>query len=247
MAKADTGPGRVRGGRARLLRFLRRQRSRLRALVMWLALLLVALPLVMTLLYAFVPPPVTPLMMIRLLQGQGLQKQWQSLEELSPNLRFSVIAAEDNLFCSHRGFDFASLRDAWAERRAGGRSRGASTLSQQLAKNLFLWPGGGLPRKVAEAYLTLYLETFLSKQRLLELYLNVAEWGPGVYGAKAAASAHFGKSAGQLSAREAALMAAVLPNPRHWSAGRPSDYIQRRAGTLQRRVQQLGPLLGCAR
>lgn len=238
---------RAKGARARFRGWLQRQRRRSRQIVLWLAAIAVGLPLALTLLYSVAPPPVTPLMLIRLVQGEGLQKQWAPLEEISPNLRFSVIAGEDNLFCTHSGFDFASLREAWAERQTGGRSRGASTLSQQLAKNLFLWPGGGFLRKGAEAYLTLYLETLLSKRRLLELYLNVAEWGPGVYGAEAGAQTHFGKQAAQLTGREAGLMAAVLPNPRRWSAGRPSDYISRRASTLQTRVQQLGPLLDCAR
>ncbi len=239
--------GRVKGIRGRLRRFYQRQGRRIRKAALILAVLVLGLPLLLTLTYSLVPPPGTPLMILRLFEGEGLTKRWRSLEEISPNLRFAVIAGEDNHFCSHGGFDFASLREAWAERQSGGRSRGASTLSQQLAKNLFLWPGGGFLRKGVEAYFTLYLETLLSKQRILELYLNVAEWGPGVYGAQAGAQAHFGKAAADLSSREGALMAAVLPNPRRWEAGRPSDYISRRAGTLQTRVQQLGPLLDCAR
>lgn len=247
VAKARIEARRGKRRQGWLLRLVEEQRRRWRRTLLWLGALLLGLPLCLTLLYSVVPPPLTPLMLLRLLEGEGLQKQWVSFDEISPNLRFAVIAAEDNLFCEHSGFDFASLREAWAERQAGGRTRGASTLSQQLAKNLFLWPGGGFLRKGAEAYLTLYLEGLLSKRRLLELYLNVAEWGPGVYGAGAGAESHFGKPASQLSAREAALMAAVLPNPRRWSAARPSDYINRRAATLQRRVQQLGPLLDCAR
>ena len=247
VAKTEARKRRTKPAKGRLTGWIKRQRKRSRRIALWLAAVLIGLPLGLTLLYSIVPPPVTPLMLTRLVQGEGLEKQWAPLEEISPNLRFSVIAGEDNLFCTHSGFDFSSLREAWAERQAGGRSRGASTLSQQLAKNLFLWPGGGFVRKGVEAYLTLYLETLLSKQRILELYLNVAEWGPGIYGAQAGAQAHFGKQASQLSAREAALMAAVLPNPRRWSAGRPGDYISRRASTLQTRVQQLGPLLDCAR
>lgn len=231
---------------ARLRAFLQRWRRWILRGLAGLAALFVALPLLLTLAYAVVPPPGTPLMVLRLFEGEGLDRRWASLERISPNLRHAVIAGEDNLFCRHRGFDVASLRQAWAERQAGGRSRGASTLSMQLAKNLFLWPGGGLIRKGIEAYLTVYLETLLPKRRILELYLNVAEWGPGIYGAEAAARAHFGKSAAELSAREGALLAAVLPNPRRWSAARPTDYINRRAGTLQTRVRQLGPLLACA-
>jgi len=240
------GGAELKGLKARLRGFLRRRRKWILRGLAGLAAVFLALPLLLTLTYAVVPPPGTPLMLLRLVEGEGLEKRWAPLERISPNLRHAVIAGEDNLFCSHRGFDIASLRQAWAERQAGGRSRGASTLSMQLAKNLFLWPGGGLIRKGVEAYLTVYLETLLPKRRILELYLNVAEWGHGVYGAEAAARVHFGKAAADLTAREGALLAAVLPNPRRWEAGRPTDYINRRAGTLQTRVRQLGPLLDCA-
>ncbi|MFD1378239.1 monofunctional biosynthetic peptidoglycan transglycosylase [Fodinicurvata halophila] len=208
---------------------------------------LVGMPATFTLLYTVLPVPATPLMVARLFEGEGWSHDWVPREEISPSLGFAVIAAEDNLFCAHNGFDFESLQMAWREWQAGEGARGASTISMQTAKNLYLLPVRSLLRKGVEAYLTVYLEILLSKQRILEIYLNIAEWAPGVYGAEAAARHHFGKSAAQLTEREAALLAAVLPNPRRWSASQPTNYIAGRASTLQRRIHQLGPLLDCAR
>jgi monofunctional biosynthetic peptidoglycan transglycosylase len=200
----------------------------------------------MVALYAVVPPPATPLMLIRAVEGEGWQRDWVPFERIAPALPRAVIAAEDNLFCEHWGFDLQSLRDVVEEYREGERVRGASTITMQTAKNLFLWPGRSMIRKGIEAYLTPYLELLLTKRRILELYLNVAEWGPGVYGAEAAARTHFGRSAAELTEQQAALLAAVLPNPRRFSAGQPSDYIRKRAATLRQRIDQLGPLLDCA-
>lgn len=208
---------------------------------------LVGMPATFTLLYTVLPVPATPLMVARLFEGEGWSHDWVPREEISPSLGFAVIAAEDNLFCAHNGFDFDSLQMAWQEWQAGQGTRGASTISMQTAKNLYLLPVRSLLRKGIEAYLTVYLEVLLSKPRILEIYLNIAEWAPGVYGAEAAARHHFGKPAAQLTEREAALLAAVLPNPRRWSAGQPTNYIAGRASTLQRRIHQLGPLLDCAR
>jgi monofunctional biosynthetic peptidoglycan transglycosylase len=157
-----------------------------------------------------------------------------------------VIAAEDNLFCTHHGFDLGSLQDAFDDWQDDRRTRGASTISMQTSKNLFLWPGRDFVRKGAEAYVTAWMELLWPKTRIAEVYLNIAEWGPGLYGAEAAARAYFKKPAADLSRREAALLAAVLPNPRAWSPARPTAYIARRAATLQRRMTQLGPaLLAC--
>jgi monofunctional biosynthetic peptidoglycan transglycosylase len=210
------------------------------------AVLLLA-PLAVILLYRFVPPPGTPLMLIRLAQGEGLGKQWRPLAEIAPALARSAVAAEDNLFCRHGGFDWKAVRLALDEWEDGGRMRGASTITMQTAKNLFLWPGQSWLRKGAEAYLATWLELLWPKRRIMEVYLNVAEWGPGVYGAEAAAQAHFDRPAARLTARQAALLAAVLPNPLRWSAASPSPYIQGRAGTVAARVGQLGPLLDCLR
>jgi monofunctional biosynthetic peptidoglycan transglycosylase len=158
----------------------------------------------------------------------------------------AVIAAEDNLFCEHQGFDWRAIGEAAEDYAAGKRVRGASTISMQVAKNLFLWPGRDFARKGMEAYLTVIVELLWSKRRIMEVYLNIAEWGDGVFGIGAAAHAHFGKPASTLTGREAALLAAVLPNPREWSPVRPTAYIAGRADVIMRRTGQLGPLLACA-
>lgn len=199
----------------------------------------VALPLGLTLLYRVVPPPVTPLMLLRLAEGHDLDKDWQPLDDISPHLRRSVIAAEDAKFCGHWGFDWQAIDNAIDRYEEGGRVLGASTISMQTAKNVFLWPGRTFVRKGLEAYLTVYLEALWPKERILEVYLNVIEFGPGVYGAEAAAQANFGKPASALTAREAALLAAVLPAPLDRSPARPSDYVARRAATIDARADQV--------
>lgn len=196
--------------------------------------------------YGVLPPPITPLMLIRLVEGEGLERDWRPLEELSPRLAQAVIASEDNLFCEHFGFDLKAVEEVVADLDDGKRVRGASTITMQTAKNLFLWDGRSFVRKALEIYPTLVIELLWSKRRTMEVYLNIIEWGPGVYGAEAAAQHHFGKGAEHLSRREAALLAVVLPNPREWSAGQPGPYVRKRAGTIMARVHQLGPLLDCA-
>ncbi len=204
-------------------------------------------PAVVLAAYRLVPPPVTPLMLIRLVQGHGLAKDWTALDHISPNLADAAIAAEDNRFCSHVGFDWNQLAAAIEEYQAGDDLRGASTISMQTAKNLFLWPGRSFIRKGVEAYLTVLVEALLPKRRILELYLNIDECGPGIYGAEAAARHWFRKPAVDLSPREAALLAAVLPSPLRFSPAAPSGYVARRASVIGRRVGQLGPLLACVR
>jgi len=218
---------------------------RLRRILLVALAVILLLPAALVLAYGVLPPPGTPLMLIRLGEGESLRKDWQPLDEISPHLPRAVIAAEDNLFCSHYGFDLNALGEVLADARAGERTRGASTISMQLAKNLFLWPGRSYIRNGLEAYLTLHVEFLLSKRRIMELYLNIAEWGPGLYGAEAAARHHFGKSAKALTPREAALLAVSLPNPREWAAGKPDGYLTGRAATITRRIGQLGPLLDC--
>jgi monofunctional biosynthetic peptidoglycan transglycosylase len=214
---------------------------------MRLGLLLLLGPVAAILLFRIVPPPATPLMMLRSVQGHGWERNWVPREDIAPSLAAAVIAAEDNLFCSQwTGFDFAALReqvDAWS---AGERPRGASTITMQTAKNLFLWPGRDPVRKLLEAWLTPQVALLWPKQRVLEVYLNIVEFGPGIYGAEAAARHFFRKSAARLTAREAALLAAVLPSPLSWSAGAPSAYVRQRAATIERRVGQIRPLLTCA-
>jgi monofunctional biosynthetic peptidoglycan transglycosylase len=212
-----------------------------------MVVLALVVPAVLVLLYRVVPPPGTPLMVVRAVEGQGWRRDWVPLEEIAVPLREAVVAAEDNRFCTHYGFDLGAMREAVEEWRAGGRLRGASTISMQTAKNLFLWPGRDWVRKGLEAPLTLYLEGLLPKRRIVELYLNSVEFGPGIYGAEAAARHHFGKSAAGLTRREASLLAAVLPNPLERDAGRPSQFVGSQAARIRTRMQQLGPLLDCVR
>ncbi len=218
-----------------------------RQIVLLLVLVVAAPPALMvglTLVYRVVQPPITPLQAIRLLEGHGFDRHLRPLGEISPHLARAVIAGEDNLFCRHAGIDWAAFRGEWDRWRRGERPRGASTISMQTTKNLFLWPARDNLRKAIELAFTPALDTLLPKRRILELYLNQVEFAPGVYGAEAAARHHFGKAAAALTTREAALLAALLPAPLQW---RPQDRrVQQQADRIQRRVGQLGPLLDCA-
>lgn len=208
-------------------------------LLAWVVLGLAALPVPLILAYRFLPPPATPLMVIRAAEGAPWHQRWVPLARISPALIRAVIASEDEKFCTHHGFDWDALDAAWRGWRAGGRLRGASTISMQTAKNLFLWPGRSFVRKGIEAYLTVLIETFWSKQRIIETYLNVIEWGDGIYGAEMAAQLELGKTAAALSPREAALFAAVLPNPRRFSVEHPSAYVEERAALIRARMPEM--------
>ncbi|WP_207483215.1 monofunctional biosynthetic peptidoglycan transglycosylase [Arenibaculum pallidiluteum] len=197
---------------------------------------LAAFSVLWVLAYRVVPVPATPLMLVRAVQGHGLDKDWTALDRISPNLARAVIAAEDTKFCGHYGFDLEAIEDALQDNAEGGSMRGGSTISQQTAKNAFLWPDRSWLRKGVEAGFTLLVETLWPKARIVEVYLNIVEWGPGLYGAEAAARRYFDRPASGLTERQAALMAAVLPNPLRWSPARPTDYIQRRATVIQRRM-----------
>ncbi len=214
--------------------------------LVWIAIILVIVaPTGLVLIYRIAPIPLTPLMVIRLFEGEGLSKDWTPIDGISAYVPEAVIAAEDNLFCRHWGIDWDALGSQIEAALEGERPRGASTISMQVAKNIFLWPERSYLRKILEGYLTLYVEALLPKRRILEIYLNVAEWGPGVYGIEAAAHHHFGKTAWDLSRREAALLAAILPSPREWRANPPDPYTASRAAILSARMSQIDPLLDC--
>lgn len=166
------------------------------------------------------------------------KQHWRPLNNISPWLQISVIASEDQKFPHHYGFDIESIQKSLDENRK--RPRGASTISQQVAKNLFLWNGRSYLRKAIEAWFTLLIETLWPKERILEVYLNIAEFGPGVYGAEAAARSFFNISAQRITPWQAGLLAAVLPNPKRMSAARPSEYVQSRAHTIHQMARQLG-------
>ena len=211
--------------------------TRLARIAAQLLILVFFAPAIAILFYAVVPPPVTPLMLIRAVEGNGISKDWQPLARISPNLQRAVIAAEDAKFCSHGGFDWEAVDTAIERYREGGYLLGASTISMQTSKNLFLWPGRTFIRKGGEAYITVWLEALLSKKRILEIYLNVIEFGPGIYGAEAAAQHYYGVSAAELTHGQAAELASVLPNPLRWRPG-----TRGRASTISARMNsvQLG-------
>ncbi len=167
--------------------------------------------------------------------------EWTDWDRISKNARLAVIAAEDQRFAEHDGFDFEAIEKARAHNRRRGRVRGASTISQQVAKNLFLWPGRSWVRKGLEAGYTVLIEAFWPKTRVLEVYLNVAEFGNGVYGVGAASREFFDKSPARLSRHESALLAAVLPSPKKYHVEKPSKYVQRRAWWIERQMIRLGP------
>ena len=196
-------------------------------------LILAMLPIGAVVIHRFVPPPTTLLMIKQAVAGNGLDYQWRGLDDISPRLVEAVIAAEDARFCEHRGFDFEAIEKALDSNARGRKVRGGSTISQQTAKNVFLWPGRDWIRKGLEAGYTVLIETLWGKRRIMEVYLNVAEWAPGVYGAEAAARRWYGKSAADLTTREAARLAAILPSPRRYKAASPSPYVRRRAGRVQ--------------
>lgn len=212
----------------------------------WIVLAMLALAAALVLgliLFRFVPAPST-LMIGRWLTFQPVERRWVPLTQMSPNLIRAVIAAEDQRFCEHSGVDWVELNSVLEDE--DGPSRGASTLTMQTAKNVFLWPGRSYVRKALEIPLAMAIDLAWPKQRIIEVYLNVAEWGDGLYGAEAAAQRYFRKPAARLSPAEAARLAGALPNPILRNPERPTRGLQAAAGRVQRRVGQLGPLGDCA-
>ncbi|MBL8538307.1 MAG: monofunctional biosynthetic peptidoglycan transglycosylase [Hyphomonadaceae bacterium] len=186
--------------------------------------------------YGFLDAPSTVLMIQRAAEGQTIRHTPVPLSRMSPHIVRAVIAAEDANFCTHDGFDLEAIQDAMEANARGGRVRGASTVSQQTAKNLFLWPERSWLRKGFEAYFTSLIEFMWPKRRIMESYLNVAEWGDGNFGVEAAAQARFGVPAADLTPLQAARLAAVLPNPNRWRADTPGPYVRRRAATIVQRA-----------
>ena len=201
----------------------------------------------LVLLLRFVHPPLSAVMIedwaAAKAGGDGgftLRQRWTPWQRVSPALPIALVAAEDQRFPDHHGFDFEAIQRAIAEADDGERLRGASTISQQVAKNLFLWSGRSFVRKGLEAYFTVLIETLWPKRRILEMYLNIAEFGRGIYGVAAASEQFFHTTPDRLDARQSALLAAVLPNPQRFRVDRPSAYVLRRAAWIQRQANQLG-------
>lgn len=212
-----------------------------------LPLLFVAITVLQVLALRFIDPPLTAFMAGRQveawIEGEDdyrLVYDWRDREEISPNLPLALIAAEDQRFLEHNGFDFEAIEKARANNAKGRRIKGASTISQQLAKNLFLWKGRSYVRKGLEAWYTVLIEALWPKRRIIEVYANVVEYGDGVYGAQAAARVFFRKDAARLTPAEAARLAAVLPNPRKYSVDKPGRWVQGRTRNIQRQMNALG-------
>lgn len=202
-----------------------------------------------TVLYRFVNPPITPLMIIRYFEKRSdgnksyIKKEWKNIEYISPYLVTAVVCSEDNKFLSHFGFDFQAIEKVSEQNKKGKRIKGASTISQQTAKNVFLWPARSWIRKGLETYFTLLIEVFWSKERIMEVYLNVIEMGEGVYGAEAASSYYFNTSSKKLSRSQAAYISAILPNPRRWSASKPTSYIEKKHNWILNRMGKIGKVV----
>jgi monofunctional biosynthetic peptidoglycan transglycosylase len=205
----------------------------LRNLLLTVLALVIAGPILAVAIYRFVPPPLTILMLERAAQGQGIDHRWIALSQMSPALPRAAIASEDARFCEHHGFDFEAIQKALHhDERDPNRVRGGSTISQQTAKNVFLWPDRSWVRKGFEAYFTILIEAIWGKQRIMEVYLNTVEMGPGVYGVEAASQRYFHVSAKDLNPFQAARLIAILPSPLKWQVIDPGAYVRRRSGRI---------------
>ena len=229
----------------------RRSRRRKRKVRWWawpfilvrnLIFIFIVLSVLLTLIFRWVDPPYTTFMLVKALSAQQLPNSihWTEVNNISPHLLIAVVAAEDQKFPTHFGFDFKAIQSALVKNQKDKTLRGASTITQQVAKNVFLWPKKSLFRKGLEAYFALLIEALWPKWRILEVYVNVAEFGPNLFGAQNAARVHFGKPVSAVNQDEAALLAAVLPNPHKMHASKPSEYVVSRAEDISKQVTLLG-------
>jgi monofunctional biosynthetic peptidoglycan transglycosylase len=221
----------------------RRKRSLPGRIFGWMVKLVVAfvvISILWVLIYRFVPPPITVTMIGDVLAGRGLHKDWMPISQIDRDIVRAAIAAEDSKFCQHNGFDFEAIEDAMQRNASGGRIRGGSTISQQTAKNAFLWQGGGYARKGVEAWFTFLIEHLWGKRRIMEVYLNLAETGIGTYGVNAGSQRYFGHDASAMSATEAARIAAVFPLPKKRGAIAPKGFTRRYGNTIAARVGVVG-------
>lgn len=205
---------------------------------------LVAFPLVLTPVYLVVDPISVP-MLERFVTGRPVVRTWRDIDDISDRLKAAVILSEDGQFCRHWGVDVGALRAEVDNFLAGEPARGASTLTMQVARNLFLWNDPDPVRKALEVPLAVYIDLILPKKRIMEIYLNIAEWGPGIYGIEAAAQHHFGRSAKDLTRRQAALLTVALPNPITRNPARPGPGLRRLANVIERRAARAGGYVGC--
>ena len=221
----------------------RRKRGLPARILIWLVRLVLAFVLISVLwvlAYRFVPPPITATMLGDVFAGRGLDKDWMSIDEIDRDMVRAAIAAEDSKFCQHDGFDFDAIEQAMQRNASGGRIRGGSTISQQTAKNAFLWQGGGYVRKGVEAWFTVLIEAMWPKRRIMEVYLNLAETGIGTYGVNAGSQRYYGHDASAMSRTEAARIAAVLPLPKKRGAIAPKGFTRRYGGSIAARIASSG-------
>jgi monofunctional biosynthetic peptidoglycan transglycosylase len=221
----------------------RRERSLIGRILGWIVKLVIAFLVISTLwvlAYRFINPPVTITMIGDMIAGRGATRDWMPIGEIDRDMVRASIAAEDSKFCSHNGFDFEAIEDAMKRNASGGRIRGGSTISQQTAKNAFLWQGGGYARKGAEAWFTFLIEHLWGKRRIMEVYLNLAETGIGTYGVNAGSQRYFGHDASAMSATEAARIAAILPLPKKRGAIAPKGFTRRYGNTIAARIGVVG-------
>lgn len=222
--------------------------KRIQKVLQWIVLLFFGSTILAVLVYRFAPVPVTPLMVIRCAQQMTrgekvrLKHHWVPLDSISKYLPVAVMASEDQRFMTHHGFDLVEIQNALEERENGKRIRGGSTISQQTAKNVFLWPTSSWVRKGFEAYFTVLIELTWSKERIMEVYLNSIEMGDGIYGAEAVAQQHFGRPASNLTRANCALIAATLPNPLRYSSKDPSRYMLKRQTAIMRQMKHIDQL-----
>jgi monofunctional biosynthetic peptidoglycan transglycosylase len=215
--------------------------KRLRRWLLWTIATLILISIIPVLVFRWVAPPTSAVMLSRtLMEAEQQDYQWVPLAHMSADLPLAVVASEDQKFPDHFGFDISAIKDAVEQHAQGGRLRGASTLTQQVARNLFLWQGRSFLRKGLEAWLTVLLELFWSKERILEVYLNIAETGKQTFGVQAASLKFFSRPASAVTREQAALLAAVLPNPLRFQANRPSAYIIKRRNEILGQMAQLG-------
>ena len=224
----------------------KKKKSVFRTILRWIGrtfLFLFLFSILLTLAYRWINPPITPLMLIRKVSdGAAIEKKWVVLENISPHLVACAVAAEDNHFLAHRGFDFGAIDKAVKERQAGKRKRGASGISQQTAKNVFLWQKQSWVRKGIECYFTVLIELFWSKERIMEVYLNVIETGNGIYGCEMASQIYFHKAAKDLTLHQAALITACYPNPRKRNPSKPTSYLNTRASQIAHLTKMIGKI-----
>lgn len=233
----------------------KRQQGKRRSWFVWLlrfifrsAACFVILSILWVLLYRVVNPPITLLMIGNAFEGHSISKTWVLLDEMPPDLPASAIAAEDSKFCFHHGFDMQAIQKAMKANERGGAVRGGSTISQQTAKNVFLWPARSWLRKGFESWFTLLIEHLWSKHRIMEVYLNVAEWGPGIYGADAAADYYFDEDMSDLNRTQTARLVSILPSPLKWSPVRPSRRVARKSRNVRRAIPTVrNAMSGCLR